>query len=75
MPYKTIAEVLKEHTDCLMSLPGVVGTAEGEDSGQACIRVFVVKETPELLNKISTAIEGYPVVVQDTGEFKALDPS
>ena len=58
-----------------MSLPGVVGTAEGEDSGQACIRVFVVRETPDLLNELPTAIEGYPVVVQDTGEFKALDPS
>jgi len=66
--------VLKEHTDSLMSLPGVVGTGEWECSGQHCIRVFVVKETPELLNEFPNAIEGYLVTVQETGEFKALDP-
>ena len=33
MQKKPIEDVLKEHTDSLMSLPGVVGTAQGECSG------------------------------------------
>jgi PBP1b-binding outer membrane lipoprotein LpoB len=38
MPEKTIEAVLKEHTDTLMSLPGVVGTAQGECAGKPCIK-------------------------------------
>ena len=75
MQKMTIEEVLKEHTDSLMSLPGVVGTAQGECSGQPCIRVYVVKKTDALLGKIPSTIEGYAVVVQETGEIKALDSS
>ena len=72
---KTIEAVLKEHTDSLMSLPGVVGTALGECSGQPCIKVFVVKKTAELVKQIPSTIEGYEVAVQETGEIRALDPS
>ena len=75
MQEKTIEAVLKEHTDSLMSLPGVVGTALGECSGQPCIKVFVVKKTADLLKQIPSAIEGYEVAVQETGEIRALDPS
>ena len=73
MPEKTIEEVLREHTDSLMSLPGVVGTAQGQCSGQPCIRVFVVEKTEELLKQIPTTIDGYQVAIDETGEFKALD--
>lgn len=75
MPEKTIEMVLREHTDRLMSVPGVVGTGIGECSGQRCIKVFVVKKTPDLLQQIPTAIQGYTVAVQETGEFRALDSS
>ena len=72
---KSIEQVLKEHTDSLMALPGVVGTAQGLCSGEPCIRVFVVQATQELLEQIPDEIEGYTVDVQQTGEFKALDSS
>ena len=72
---KTIEAVLKEHTDSLMALPGVVGTTIGEYAGKACIKVYVEKKTPELLKQIPSAIEGYTVAVQETGEIRALDPS
>lgn len=74
MEKKPIEDVLKEHTDSLMSLPGVVGTAQGECSGQPCIKVFVVKETFDLLKQIPREIAGYTVEVEETGEFKSLDP-
>lgn len=75
MPEKTIAAVLEEHTPELMSLPGVVGTAQGECAGEPCIKVFVTKTTSDLLQRIPSAIEGYPVAIEETGEIRALDPS
>ncbi len=73
MPERPIQSVLQEHTDRLMSLPGVVGTALGEQGGQPCIKVFVVKKTPSLLEQIPSELDGYPVATQETGEFRALD--
>ena len=72
MPAKTIQEVLQEHTDRWMDVPGVVGTAIGELDGRSCIKVFVAKKTDELLAKIPGSIDGYPVVIEETGEFRAL---
>lgn len=69
---RTIEQVLKEHTDYLMSIPGVVGTAQGELNGKPCIKVLVVKKTPELEKQIPAYLEGFPVVIEETGEFKAL---
>jgi len=71
MQTKTIEAVLKAHTSRLMSLPDVVGTALGQCSGQPCIKVFVVKTTPGLAKQIPATIDGYPVTVQQTGEFQA----
>ena len=72
---KPIEQVLQEHTDRLMALPGVVGTAQALCAGQPCIRIFVVEATEDLLKLIPDEIEGYTVDVLQTGEFKALDSS
>jgi hypothetical protein len=72
VPKKTIEEVLKEHSSKLMSLPGVVGTAQSLCNGQPCIKVFVSRKTPKLEQRIPKNLEGYPVVIQETGKFKAL---
>ena len=74
MREKTIEEALRDHTNSLMSLPGVVGTGQGLCDGQPCIKVFIVKKTPELLGQIPAEIEGYTVAVEETGEIKALEP-
>lgn len=73
MAARTIEEVLKENTDKWMSIPGVVGTAIGEFKGKPCIKIFVVKKTEELRKKIPSQVEGFPVVIQQTGEIRALD--
>ena len=70
----TIEQALADSTDSLMSLPGVVGTAQGLCDDEPCIKVFVVKKTPELLRQIPAEIEGYTVAVEETGEIKALEP-
>lgn len=72
MPRRNIREVLKRHTDSLMSIPGVVGTAQGECEGKPCIKVFVTKKTEEIMRQIPSAIEGYAVRIEESGTFKAL---
>ena len=72
MQQKSIQAVLEEHVEKLMSLPGVVGTGQGERDGKPCISVFVVKASPEILKNIPPELRGYPVDVRETGEFKAL---
>lgn len=55
-----------------MSLPGVVGTAQGRCDNKPCIKIYVIKRTPELDEKIPDILEGYPVIIEETGEIKAL---
>ncbi len=75
MPEKTIETVLKEHTNDLMSLPGVVGIAQSLCAGKPCIKVYVVKKTPELVKQIPSTLKGYVVEIQETGEIQALPRS
>ncbi len=72
MDRKSITEVLQEHTARLLAIPGVVGTAQGLCRGQPCIKVYVIKKTPELTERIPRVIEGFPVDIEETGEFRAL---
>ena len=72
MQKRSIEAVLKEHTDSLMALPGVVGTGQGLRDGRPCIRVFVVKKSSALLKQIPSEIQGYPVDVQETGVIRAV---
>ena len=72
MSAKTIEEVLKEHTDDLMAIPGVVGTGQGLSDGKPCIKIFVIKKTPQLDRKIPGNLDSHPVVIEETGEFRAF---
>jgi hypothetical protein len=71
LPPPTVAEVLERHTPRLMSLAGVVGTAEGQCAGQPCILVLVERLTPALREAIPSELEGIPVEVQQTGRIEA----
>jgi hypothetical protein len=68
----TVKDVLERHSRDIMSIPGVVGTAEGKCGGKPCIKVYVEKKTPELARRIPARIEGYPVEIEETGKLKAL---
>jgi hypothetical protein len=72
VPTNTIERVLAEHTPRWMATPGVVGTAIGLFEGQPCIKVLVAEKTDELAAKIPSAVEGYRVLLEETGEFRAL---
>lgn len=73
MAAATIDEVLKQNADRLMSIPGVVGAAVGECGGKPCIRILVDRKTAELMQKIPSVLEGYPVVVEETGPIGPMD--
>ena len=70
---RPIEAVLREHTDRLMALPGVVGIAQGLCDGEPCIKVLVVTRTPELLAQIPSVLEGYTVEVEEMGAIRALE--
>lgn len=73
VPSRSIEEVLATHTDSLMSLPGVVGTAIGVCEGVACIRVFLSDSSVRSRRKIPNRLDGYPVRVDVTGPLRPLD--
>ena len=74
MAAKTIARGLQQHTAALMSLSGVVGTAQSLCDGQPCIKVFVVQSTPALEQQIRHILADYPVAIQETGTMRSRPP-
>jgi len=70
---KSIEQILKDKTDKWMAVPGVVGVAIGESKGKPCIRIFTSSRPQQLRAKIPPTIEGYPVIVEQTGPIRALE--
>ena len=72
-PMKDINEVIKVYADSLMTIPGVVGLYHGlDDDGKSCLKVMVKEKTPEISKRIPERIEGFPVVIDETGEIKPM---
>jgi len=73
MAMRDINDVMKSHTEELMSIPGVVGVYIGAlEDGSPCIKVMVIEKTPELERIIPNVLEGYPVLIIETGEIRPL---
>jgi hypothetical protein len=73
MPKRTIEQVQEAHTDEWMASPGVEGTAIGLFKGKPCIKILVSVKAQKLRGKIASSVEGYPVIVEETGTFRALE--
>jgi hypothetical protein len=73
MQADSVAQVLARHTERLMGVPGVIGTAESRCGGRPCILVMVARRTPELERAIPAELEGIPVEIRETGPIRALD--
>src|SRR6266513_3357526 len=73
-PKRDINAVLAAHDKELLAIPGVVGVYVGtlEDRRTPCLRVMLARKTAES-RKVPQSIEGYPVVIEVTGEIRALD--
>lgn len=69
MAARTIEEVIKEHTEELMSVPGVVGVGQGLCDSNPCIKVLVIEKTPEIDKKIPHVLDGYKVMIEVTGKI------
>jgi hypothetical protein len=67
---RSIDQVLAAHTDSLMALPGVVGTAIGLCEGERCIKVLLADSTKVTKSRIPARLEGYRVVTEVTGTFR-----
>lgn len=72
MSEQMIEQVQAKYEDRWMSIPGVVGIAIGGTTEKPLIKVLVVKKTRALEQKIPQEAEGYPVVIEETGEIRAL---
>src|SRR6266702_4590503 len=73
-PKRDINAVLAAHDKELLAIPDVVGVYVGtlEDRRTPCLRVMLARKTAES-RKVPQSIEGYPVVIEVTGEIRALD--
>ena len=69
----SIETVLAAHTDSLMRVPGVVGTALGICDGAPCIRIFVADSSAAERGSLPTRLGGYPVRVEVTGPIRARE--
>lgn len=61
---------LRAHSDSLMRIPGVIGTAIGlcaDNDPTPCIKVLVVRSTPEVRRTIPRELDGWRVVIEETG--------
>jgi len=67
---KSIDEVLAAHTDSLMAIPGVVGTAIGLCGGERCIKVLVADSGVATRARIPARLESYPVSVEVVGTLR-----
>ncbi len=71
MPEKNIEQVQKEHYRQWMTIPGVESVAIGFMKDKPCIIVFSSIQADELLAKIPSKVDGYQVIIKQTGKFHA----
>lgn len=69
---QTVDQIQAKYQDRWMRIPGVVGVAIGGTMEKPLIKVLVVKKTRALEQKMPQEAEGYPVVIEETGEIRAL---
>jgi hypothetical protein len=55
-----------------MAVKGVSGIGLGQKDGKPAIVIMVEKLTPELKTRLPKAVEGHPVVVEESGEISAF---
>jgi hypothetical protein len=71
---RDINDVLHAHDHELLAIKGVVGVYVGvlDDGKTACLKVMVVAKSAEIEKAVPKTIEGFPVIVEVTGEIRPL---
>ncbi len=72
MKLEPIIDVLQGHVSELMSLNGVECVGQGECKGSPCITLFVSVPSEQIRSLVPDSIEGYKVVINESGMFSAL---
>jgi len=72
-PRRDINLVLRAHEQELMSVSGVVGIYVSvlPDGSTPCLKVMGAKLTQEM-KRIPRHLEGYPVIIEETGPIKSM---
>ena len=71
MPSKNIEDALKKGAHLVKALPEVIGVGQSICEGEPCIKLFLIKNTHDLEEKIPTYIDGFKVVSEVTGRVDA----
>ncbi len=74
MARRDINAVLHAHEDELLAIPGVVGVYVGlmDDGKTPCLKVMAVKKNQDLERQVPRSLEGYPIVIEETGVIRPL---
>jgi hypothetical protein len=74
-PRRGINAVLADNDKRLLAMPGVVGVYVGllDDAKTPCLKVMLSKRKSPSEQPIPAQIEGYPVVIEVSGELRPLD--
>jgi hypothetical protein len=67
----TINTVIERRSAELLEIPGVVGVAQGAHEGQSVVQILVERRTPELMARLPRTMDGFPVVVVESGEIRS----
>jgi len=70
---RTIEQVQDAHTAEWMNISGIEGTGIGLRDGKPSIIIFSSRAAKELKGMIPATVEGYPVVIEETGTFSTLE--
>ena len=54
-----------------MAIEGVEGVAIGLFEDKPCIKIFSSRKTEDLRGQIPRKVEGYPVIIEESGTFRA----
>jgi hypothetical protein len=75
MQKKSIEVIFKEYQEEWLAIPGVQGFYQGEsENGDEIIVIMVDKITDEIRKTLPDSVEGYPVIIEEVGVIKPLDP-
>jgi hypothetical protein len=72
MSKKPIAQVIEEHRSSLLTISGILGIGQGGPPHAPHITIYVQSKISHNLALIPSILEGYPVVIKETGDIEAL---
>jgi len=68
---EVVSQALEQRRDRIMSQPGVVGTGLSLCDGKTCIKVLVVRRTPELQRALEQILANQRFIIEESGPIRA----